>query len=99
MTAERGRRVFLWASPLPLLLHYVALWYVGQYDGWGAWTAAPLLLPAIMLSLGMFLTGIAFWYQGRRRRGRDPLLVAATVLAGSVAIFYLFRALARGMLI
>jgi len=98
VTASRGRRVFFWASPLPLLLHSVALWYVGRYDGWGAWAAAPLSLPAIILSLGMFLTGLAFWYQGRRT-GRDPLLVAATMLAGSVALFYLFRALARGMLI
>ena len=97
MTASRGRRVFLWASPLPLLLHFVALWYVGRYGGWGAWAAAPRLLPAIILSLGMFLTGLAFWYQ-RRERGRDSLLLAATMLAGSVAIYYLFRVLVQGML-
>jgi hypothetical protein len=54
------------------------------------------LVPAILLSVGLFLTGLAFWYQ-RRGLGRDPLLAAATLLAGSVAIFYLFRALVHGM--
>ncbi|NNG16831.1 MAG: hypothetical protein HKM89_10155 [Gemmatimonadales bacterium] len=93
-----SRRIFLWASPLPVVLHLLALWYVGRFDGWGAWAAAPMLLPAIILSGGMFLTGTAFWYQGRRS-GRDPLLLIATLLAGSVALFYLIRALSRGMLI
>ncbi len=98
MTSDSlGRRIFLWTSPLPPVLHLLALWYVGRFDGWGAWAAAPLLLPAILLSAGMFLTGIAFWYQGRGS-GRNPRLIAATVLAGSVALFYLFRALSRGML-
>jgi len=93
-----GRRIFLWTSSLPLVLHLLAMWYVGRFDGWGAWAAAPILLPAIILSGGMFLTGIALWYQ-RRRNGHDPLLLAATLLAGSVALFYLIRALSRGMLI
>jgi hypothetical protein len=92
-----GRRLFLYASPLPLLLHLLALWYIGRFDGWGAWAAAPMLLPAIILSGAMFLTGIALWYQ-RRRYGRDPLLLVATLLAGSVALFYLISALPRGLL-
>jgi hypothetical protein len=85
-------------SPLPLALHLLAMWYVGRFDGWGAWAAAPILLPTIILSAGIFLTGIALWYQ-RRRSERDPLLLAATILAGSVALFYLIRALSHGMLI
>ena len=99
MTADSlGRRIFLWTSPLPLALHLLAVWYVGRFDGWGAWAAAPMLLPAIILSGGMLVIGIAFWYLGRRS-GRDPLLLAATLLAGSVALFYVVRALSRGMLI
>jgi hypothetical protein len=93
-----SRRIFLWMSPAPLVLHLLAMWYVGRFDGWGAWAAAPILLPAIILSAGMFLTGIALWYQ-RRRSGHNSLLLASTILAGSVALFYLIRALSRGMLI
>ena len=92
-----SRRIFLWTSPVPLGLHLLALWYVGRFDGWGAWASAPLLLPAMILSAGMLLAGIAIWLD-RRRRGRDLALLAATALAGSVALFYFVRALSHGML-
>ena len=98
MTSDsRSRRIFLWTASLPLVLHLLAMWYVGRFDGWGAWAAAPMLLPAIILSAGMFVSGIALWHR-RRRNGHDPLLLAATFLAGSVALFYFIRALSRGML-
>lgn len=92
-----SRRIFLWASPVPLGLHLLALWYLGRFDGWGAWASAPLLLPAIILSSGMLLVGIAIWLE-RRPHGRDPVLLAAIALAGSVALFYFVRALSRGIL-
>ena len=91
-----SRRVFLWTSPTPLVMHVVARWYVGRFDGWGAWAAAPLLLPGILLSAAMLLAGLVLW-RSRRRAGRDPLLLAAVALAGSVFVFYFFRALSRGI--
>ena len=45
------RSVFLRTCWIPAGLWIVTLFSLRRYDGWGAWAAAPLLLPALGLSI------------------------------------------------
>jgi Ni/Fe-hydrogenase subunit HybB-like protein len=90
------RRVFIRSSWVPPALWVATLIYLRGYDGWGAWAAAPLLLPAFVLSavwggLGALLVGQA---AVQNRRADLPVL-AATVLSGGAALYYTLRALLR----
>ena len=46
-----------WACGLPLACLVGVEIYVGAFDGWGAWAAAPLLLVPALLSLGIVCVG------------------------------------------
>lgn len=74
---------------------WLATWlYVRRFDGWGAWAAAPLFLPALLLSVIMGLAGLILLVTGLRRTHRlDPALLLATLLAASVVIILWLRSL------
>lgn len=74
----------------------VTLVYLRPYDGWGAWAAAPLLLPSLVLSMiwgawgaGLLLMGVV------RHRPLDPPVVLATAIGASEFLFYWIRYLFR----
>jgi hypothetical protein len=69
------------------------LWYLRGYDGWGAWAAAPLLLPSFVLSAVWGCAGLVL--SGRslvRTRQLDVPLLLATVVSGVPALYYTLRA-------
>ncbi len=87
----RTRQIFLLTSWIPLASLIALLRYVKRFDGWGAWGAAPLFLPVIGLSAIMGLVGIVLYFRQLRNGHRDFRLLAATLLAGSVAFYYFIR--------
>jgi hypothetical protein len=87
----RTRQRFLLTSWIPLACLAAVLWYLKQFDGWGSWGAAPLFLPVISLSAIAGLLGIVLCFRQWRNGHRDFRLFAATLLAGSVALYYCIR--------
>lgn len=64
--------------------------YIRGLEGWGGWTAAGSIFPLVVgLGGAMSLIGAALWVREWRRGHRDPALLSATFLAGSVAIWFL----------
>ena len=59
-------RVFILISWIPLGLFIATSIYVRQYDGWGAWAAAPLFLVPLAASLGFGLYGVWLCWQAKR---------------------------------
>jgi hypothetical protein len=77
-------------SWLPLVTFFLASLYVERYDGWGRWAAAPILLPAVLLSAIMGGAGAILLVRGWRRTGRaDPGLALATFVASTVLFWVL----------
>lgn len=81
---------------VPAALWALTLLYIRPYDGWGAWAAAPLLLPSFILSAVWGIVGLGLIIAAASRDRRlDPPLVAATLLSGSVVIYYTVSYLIR----
>ncbi len=90
MNLERAYLGFCWFPPA---VYGIALYFVGQYEGWGQWAAAPLLLPPLALCLGWIVAGAALlWRSGAGSRQRS-LLGGAALVGGSPALILILRAL------
>lgn len=87
---ERMFLAFCWGPPA---LYAAAFFLVQQYDGWGQWAAAPLLLPPFFLSLGWIVWGGVIVVREEGGPGRRALLGGATLLGGSPALVLMVRAL------
>ena len=95
-TRGRARAVLIWTSWVPPALWLATVVYLRQYDGWGLWAAAPLLLPAVLMSLGLGLAGLAHLIlDARRAAGLDRPLLGATLLSSSLILYVLVRNLMR----
>lgn len=74
---------------LPGAAWIVALIALRGYDGWGAWAAAPLLLPALLLSILDALVGLTLLVVAARRDRRlDASVAIGTLVSGSVIGFH-----------
>ncbi len=88
---EKITKIYSILSPLPLVLLALISIYVKQFDGWGAWAAAPLLIPPFILSFILGLWGILLIRQAKRENAPQGKLMSATLLAGSLAILAILR--------
>jgi hypothetical protein len=81
---------------VPAALWVATLLYIRPYDGWGAWAAAPLLLPSILLSVVWGTLGVTLLGQAVvRRQPVDLTVLAATVVSAGPALYYTLRHLLR----
>lgn len=87
------QKIFIWTSPLPLLTYWLGMMYVRQFDGWGRGAAGILLLGPILLSLLMGVMGIILIVKARKRQESTANLWFSTLMAGSMALFFIFKAL------
>lgn len=71
-------RLAAWLPPLALAAAFA---YVAGYEGWGRWSAAPLLLVPVLLSLPITVVGLVR-IRSERAAGR---IRASTLLSTSVA--------------
>ena len=83
--------VFIWTSPLPLLVFWGLSVYVNQYEGWGQWAAAPILLIPIFLSLAMGVMGVVLILQARKQKKSTSNLWLSTVMASSLFLYFLIK--------
>jgi hypothetical protein len=90
----RAVRIFQAFSWLPLAALLVGFWEVRRQEGWGAWAVAASIMPILVgFSAIMGLAGtVLMMIEWRRGRWSFPLLVA-TLLAGSVSLWFLSRVL------
>ena len=88
---EKITKIYFILSPLPLVLIGLISIYVRQFEGWGAWAAAPMLIPPFILSFIMGLWGILLIRQAKRKNAPEGKLMLAALLAGSLAIWAIIR--------
>ena len=88
------RHLYVAFSPTPLLLFVLLLVYMGTREGWGAWAAAPMILPVVVYSAAYGVYGIWLTAKDESVRWR-ALLATSAVLSGSVAIWLLLQGLAH----
>lgn len=73
-------------------MSFVGTWiYVGRYDGWGAWAAAPMLLLPIGLSALMAAVGLGLCLGELKRDGIGLATTLTTVLAALPVIWFAVR--------
>jgi hypothetical protein len=87
----RARTAFLWVCWVPAAVWWAAWTYVRLTNQWGAFAAAPLIMGSIALSGVLGLLGFVMVISRLWKRTFDVVLVAATLLAGSVFIYGLQR--------
>jgi len=90
----RGRAVFVRTSWFPLATFLAARLYVGGFEGWGQWAAAPVLLGPVFLS-GAFLLAGAFVARAEHgERGVRGSTWSALALASTPCLWLVWRLLA-----
>ena len=83
------RKVFIWTSPLPLLIFW-GLWvYAKQEKGWEIFGIMLLFAIPLVLSLLMTVMGVVLIVRARKRSEPVVNLWFSTLLAGSLFIFFM----------
>lgn len=81
------QKVFIWTSPLPLLM-LLGVWvYMKQQDGWGQFAASYLFVVPVLLSPLMGILGLVLIAVEKKKKQPVANLWFSTLMAGSVVIF------------
>ena len=88
-----GSRLFRALSWLPLAALVAGFFYMDQYDGWGRWAAAPLLLVPVFLSVVMTLFAAIVSRREAEAGGLSKPTALAAVVAAIPLIWFMIRAL------
>jgi hypothetical protein len=84
----RIRTVLIVMSWMPWAAWLSTLLYMRGLDGWGTWAAAPMLLPAVFLSIGLGSVGVVAVALDYQANGRvDKPLALATFLSASLILY------------
>ena len=92
-SSTRGIRLYRALSWLPLATLLAGFAYVGNYEGWGRWAAAPLLLVPVFLSAFMALFGAVVCRREADSGGVTKLTALAAALAALPLVWFMIRAL------
>ena len=87
------QKIFIWTSPLPLLMFWLVGIYVDQYEGWGQWAAAPVLLIPILFSLLMGILGVVLIVQARKQKTPVANLWFSTMMGASLFLYFVAKAI------
>ena len=88
----RAERIFCSASWLPVACWIASEVYVSQFEGWGQWAAAPILLLPFFLSIIVAISGLLIIRKHGSDRRSGTYLGACTLLAAVPAIWFVVRA-------
>lgn len=82
------RAILIVTSWIPWGAWSATLFHMRRLDGWSTWAAAPMLLPAVLLSIGLGSVGAVAVALDYRATGRlDKPLAAATLLSASLILY------------
>ena len=84
-------KIFIWTSPLPLLVFWAVTVYVKQFEGWGRGAAGILLLGPILLSVLLGAMGIVLIVQARKQKAPVANLWLSTGMAASLFLYFLAK--------
>jgi hypothetical protein len=83
------QKIFIWTSPLPLLVFWAVSIYLKQFEGWGQWAGGILLLGPVLLSLVMAVIGVVLIVQARKKSEPVANLWFSTLMAASLFLYSL----------
>lgn len=84
---SRAERAYTAASWIPLV-GFVGVWlYIRQFEGWGGWGAAGLILIPLLASVIMCCIGLGLIVSARAGRRPAKTLLIATLLSGVPLLF------------
>ncbi|MDH3272715.1 MAG: hypothetical protein OEN56_15360 [Gemmatimonadota bacterium] len=94
--SNRARSILIGVSWVPIALWFATRFALRGYDGWGAWAAAPMLLPAVFASIGLGSASALGALLSYRSTGRaDRGLIGASLLSGSLILYLVVANLLR----
>lgn len=76
----KGSVLYAVSAWLPVAVLVALKIYVSQFEGWGAWAAAPLFLIPLALSLIIGLVGVAIFARRRAAERRDLRAITMLIL-------------------
>ncbi len=89
------QKVYIWTSPLPLLMFWGVSIYLNQFEGWGQWAGGILLLGPVLLSLLMAVIGVALIVQARKKDEPVANLWFSTLMAGSLGLYIMAKGIVQ----
>ena len=92
------QKIFIWTSPLPLLIFWGINIYLRQFEGWGRSAGAILFLGPVLLSLVMAVIGVVLIVQARKRRAPVGNLWFSTLMAGSMGLYILVKGIVQELI-
>jgi hypothetical protein len=84
-------KIYIWTSPLPLLLFWVLSIDVNRQEGMGQWAASQALVVPFFLSIGMGVIGLALIVVAKKKKEPVANLWFSTLMAGSIILYVLAR--------
>lgn len=90
---ERLRSTYFYICWLPLGLYIVSDVYIATSTGWGQWAIGVVAMPPMLLSAAFMLVGLVIVREAVNQKEPAIRLLAATLVAGSVFIWFVCRTL------
>ena len=92
------KKVFIWTSPLPLLMFWGLSIYVRQFEGWGRAAGSILFLGPILLSLLMGVMGVVLIVCAKKKQEPVANLWVSTVMAVSLFLYFLAKGIVQELI-
>ncbi len=92
------QRIYIWTSPLPLLIFWGLSIYVNQFEGWGQWAAGIILLIPILLSLIMGVMGVVLIVRAHKQKAPVANLWLSTLMASSIGLYILAKGIVQELI-
>lgn len=88
---DRLRSTYFYICWLPLGLYVVSDIYIATSTGWGQWAIGVVALPPMLLSAAFMLVGVFIVSDALKQKEPAIKALAATLIAGSVFIWFVSR--------
>ena len=92
------QKIFIWTSPLPLMLFWGMSIYVNQHEGWSQWASGTVLLIPVILSLVMGVMGVVLIVCARKKQEPVANLWFSTLMAGSIVLYVLAKGIVQELI-
>ena len=90
---DRLRSTYFYICWLPLGLYLIADVYIATSTGWGQWAIGVVALPPMLLSAAFMLGGLFIISEAAQNKQPFLKVLWATLVAGSVFLWFVARSL------